>query len=123
LTDLEVKPKSTILTNAYTQDFVRYNVGVNGLLDGRAPYLEAALLKRANKILDLTGSYMADPFTHPFPFAKYHVRYVLAGTAPFALGTPAVFPTDIGKLRLDPTLAVVQEGPGYTLFKVRDPGV
>lgn len=115
---LDLAPGGTVLTNTYTQGFIRYNLRANGLLDGRAPYLEARLLVRSNRILVATGQYMREPALHPFPFTKYDVKYVLAGTAPSALGNPIAFPTDIGKLRLDTNLKVVREGPGYTLFRV-----
>ena len=119
---LHLPRDGTILTNAYTQDFVLYNLGKPGLLDGQAPYLDAKLLNRANEILTTTGRYLANPSANPFPFTKYRVSYVLIGTAYSALGTPAPFPTDIGKLRIDPAITLIRTGPGYELFEVKRPG-
>ena len=92
------------------------------MLDGQAPYLDAKLLNRANEILTTTGRYLANPSANPFPFTKYRVSYVLIGTAYSALGTPAPFPTDIGKLRIDPAITLIRTGPGYELFEVKRPG-
>ena len=121
LRELHLPRRGTILTNAYTQDFVLYNLGRRGLLDGQAPYLDAKLLDRANEILTTTGLYLMDPVAHPFPFARYGVSYVLIGTAYSALGTPAPFAVDLVKVHNDPAIQLVRKGPGYLLFEVKRP--
>ncbi len=78
-----------MLTNAYSEGFVGAVPGGNGVLDGRAPYSEPATLKRANRLLEQSINFFADPGTQPLPTDVKGIDYVLVATEPSALGHAA----------------------------------
>jgi hypothetical protein len=115
---LPLRPGAIVLSNAFTQDFVQYNTPADGLTDGRAPYLERALLARANTILRFTTAFFADPVGQPFPWQRYDVEYVLVSTVPNALGNPAIYPTHTEVLDTLPALQREGAGEGWVLYRV-----
>jgi hypothetical protein len=116
---LPLRPGAIVLSNAFTQDFVQVNTTGDGLTDGRAPYLEERLLRRANRILRATSAFFADPLGVPFPWDRYDVQYVLVSTVPNSLGNPAIYPTDPAVLDALPQLARTGAGEGWVLYEVR----
>jgi hypothetical protein len=116
---LELRPGALVLSNAFTQDFVKLNTPADGLTDGRAPYLEKRLLTRANRILRETSSFFADPVGHEFPWDRYDIEYVLVSTVGNSLGNPAIYVTDPAALDTVPRLARLSDGDGWVLYEVR----
>ena len=64
---LELAPHDLVLTNAYSEGYVGAVPGGKGVLDGRAPYSEPKTLKRANRLLEQSISFFADPVNQPLP--------------------------------------------------------
>jgi hypothetical protein len=116
---LHLENKATVLSNAFTQDFVAYNTDALGLTDGRAPYLERDLLRRANEILLATEAFFRDPVGHPFPWDRYRVTYVLVSTVPNALGNSAIYPASPDALARVPDLVRQASGDGWILYRVQ----
>jgi hypothetical protein len=115
---LQIEPGSVVLSNAFTQDFVEYNTAGEGLTDGRAPYLEDALLSSANTILRRASSFFGDPVGHRFPWDTYRVKYVLVSTVPNSLGNPAIYRTNPAALDKLTDLTRASAGDGWLLYKV-----
>jgi hypothetical protein len=118
LRGLGLNENDLVLTNVYSEGFVGAVVGADGALDGRAPYSEPKTLKRANRLLADSIRYFADPITAPLPPGAPGVDYILITTEPSVLGTPSVFPTNIGALEQSPHLRLVREGDGFQLYAV-----
>jgi len=128
---LRLPPGSLVLANSYTDGFLRANLDTPGLVEGRAPYTEARLLRRAIHLLTEAQAFFADP-TGPLPSGgRRRVTHVLVATdTSWNLGTPVVMPTDLGALDRRPDLRRLGAGPGFVLYRVtataapvRDPGV
>jgi hypothetical protein len=116
---LPIAKDSTVLTNAFTQNYVALMTPGDGLLDGHAPYLERDLLARSNAILTSTRQYFRDPAGSPFPFDEYGVDYVLAAKRPYAVGTPAIFsPEAVNRLGTSPRLRLLAETADLVLYEV-----
>lgn len=116
---LQLRDGAMVLSNTFTQDFVKLNTPAIGLTDGRAPYLERRLLTRANRILRETSSFFADPIGQEFPWDRYGIDYVLVSTVPNSLGNPAIYFTDPALLDALPRLGRIGEGEGWVLYEVR----
>jgi hypothetical protein len=115
---LRLEPGSLVLTNTFTQDFIKNNTDAVGLLDGRAPYLERDRLDRSNRIMRRASWFFADPGGHPFPFSRYGIDYVLVGTEPYALGNIAVYPPETGLPQEVAGLELVERTRGFQLYRV-----
>lgn len=116
---LSLPPGSLILANSYTDGFLRAGVGTPGLIEGRAPYTEARLLRRANRLLLDAQAFFADPAPdRRIPGAG--VTHVLVATDnAWTLGTPVVMPTDRKALDRRPDLRLEATGAGFRLYRVR----
>jgi hypothetical protein len=121
LRDLDLQPDDVVLTNVYSESIVPVATGAKGVLDGRAPYADAKLLSRSNDLLARTRAFMQTP-GNGVPLPCRGIDYVLVATdGQWSLASPFVFPTDFTGLRARPDLELVSEGPGFQLFRVRDP--
>jgi hypothetical protein len=120
LRDLRLSRDDRVLTNGYSEGFVGAVLDAQGVLDGRAPYSEPRTLNRANRLLDESVRFFANPGFTPLPARG--IDYVLVATTPAALGTPLVFQTNYEALALRPDLRRVREGPGFRLYAVVTPG-
>jgi len=107
-----------ILSNAYTEGYLPAVFGLPGLLDGRAPYTEAGLLDRANRLRSEARSYFADPDASPFDLEGNGITYVVVTTRSWVLGTPRWFPADVNALRSRPELSLIKTGEDYFVFLV-----
>jgi hypothetical protein len=88
------------------------------VLDGRAPYSEPEVLKRANGLLGQSIRYFADPSTQPLPRTGEPIDYLLVATEPQVFATSLNFPTSSEGLARAQNLELVYSGPGFRVYKV-----
>jgi hypothetical protein len=118
LRGLHLRPGEIVLSNSYTEGFLRVVLGEPGLLEGRAPYTERGLLFRSNRLLRESQAFFRDPGDRRIP--GRHVRHVLVAVDKgWTTSTPYVFPTDVNALERRPDLRLEAVGPGYRLYAVR----
>lgn len=103
-----------VLTNGYSSGLMPAVLGVPGLLDGRGPYHDEALMDRANRLQLAARRFFAKPREAPFDLYGYHVTHVLVGSA-----YRFDFETDLRALRADERLRQVRRTRLFVLFKVR----
>ncbi len=121
LRDLGLPPGSLVLANSYTEGFLRVVLGARGVVEGRAPYTEKHLLNEANRSLDETRRFFAEPDTPGRPIPG-DPAYVLAVTDDdWNLGTPFVMATDLDGLQQRRDLRLVRSEPGFRLYRVVTP--
>lgn len=121
LRTLGLPPRSLVLANSYTEGFLRVVMGARGVVEGRAPYTESRLLDQANRSLDETRRFFAEPDTRGRPVPG-DPAYVLAVTDDdWNLGTPFVMPTDLDALQQRNDLRLERSGPGFRLYRVVTP--
>jgi hypothetical protein len=125
LRDLDLGRDSLILANSYTEGYLRSVVGAPGLIEGRAPYTQARLLDRANRLLADARRFFASPrATRAIPGTGRdgeRPTHVLVATDPsWVLGTLYVLPTDVDALDERRDLRLEQVGDGFRLYRVVD---
>jgi hypothetical protein len=123
LRDLDLPRDSLILANSYTEGYLRSVVGAPGMIEGRAPYTQARLLDRANRLLGDARRFFASPSaTRAIPGTGGHGErptHVLVATDPsWVLGTLYVLPTDVDALDERRDLRLEQVGDGFRLYRV-----
>lgn len=118
LRDLDLDADDIVLTNVYSEGVVPVMTGARGVVDGRAPYADARLLRRANQLLGDTRQFMKSAGSAtPLPCAG--ITHVLVATdGRWSLGSPFLFETDYNRLKLRPDLQLVSAGPGFELYRV-----
>jgi hypothetical protein len=121
LRGLDLQADDVVLTNVYSEGIVPVTTGAKGVLDGRAPYADAKLLRRSNSLLARARTFMQTPASGA-PLPCTGIDYVLVATdGRWSLGSPFVFATDHAGLRARPDLELVREAPGFELYRVKDP--
>lgn len=125
LAALDVPPRAVVLTNAYTEGYLKQVTGAQGLIDGRAPYTFPSVLKRANSLLRQAKQFYLAPARHLGFLDREHISYVAVSGHSYSLGTGNLYvkPADITGLRTCPRLKPVLLIPGLRVFYVRPPRV
>lgn len=119
LTQLDLPRGALVLSNAYTEGVLRLAVGAPGLLEGRAPYTERRLLRRANGLLANASEFFASPDPKR-PIPGRGVTHVLVATGPgWTLTTPYVMPTNLAVLDRRTDLTLEKAGRGWRLYRVK----
>ena len=118
---LDLPSDAVVLTNAYTEGYVAEVMGATGLLEGRAPYTDAMVLNRANRLLREAKTFYRRPCHNAEFLAENDVSYVVvAKRGSFALATPNVFARNVPPQRLGncPGLTPVLTTSDLRVYKV-----
>lgn len=107
------------LANGYTEGFLATNLGLQGVLEGRAPYTDAALLDRTTISLEKAQEFFANPRDSTFDTSPYDI--LIAATQPWAMGSANPFPVDVAGFRATPGFTVVAENPHWVILKRANP--
>jgi Family of unknown function (DUF6541) len=114
-----------VLANGYTEGFIPIVTGAEGLLDGRAPYTFATVLKRANSLLRGGASFFDDPAANWDFLADNNVTWVVVGDDDsHSLATANVWETPANLDALDGCTGLEQvvRTDTLTAYRVTDPG-
>jgi hypothetical protein len=125
LAGLHVPPRAVVLTNAYTEGYVKQVTGAHGLIDGRAPYTFPRVLNRANSLIMQAKQFYRSPAQHLGFLDREHISYVIVSGHSYSLGTGNLYvkPSDITELATCPRLKPVLLMPGLRVYHVRPPPV
>jgi hypothetical protein len=118
---VDLPSSARVLANAYTEGYIPMRLGGHGVLDGRAPYTIAPLLYRANRLVQESRDYFADPSRHADILDRERVDYVLVGRRRWSLGSAFMFATNTRALRSSPRLVLVEANPAFLMFRVVPP--
>jgi hypothetical protein len=121
LVSLDVPPRAVVLTNAYTEGYVKQVTGAHGLIDGRAPYTFPSVLRRANSLIRQAKQFYLSPRRHAGFLDREHVSYVVVSGHSYSLGTGNLYvkPTEMRGLNACPRLKPVLLMPGLRVYHVR----
>ncbi len=117
LRQLDLGPPALVLMNSYTESYPKVAAGIEPVLNGRAPYTDKKLLKRAIRLLDDSRAFFGS-VRRPLP-CRGITHVVAAADTNSRFATPNVFGTDLGQLGRNPDLRLVKSAPGVTVFAVR----
>ncbi len=125
LAGLDIPPRAVVLTNAYTEGYIKQVTGAHGLIDGRAPYTFPGLLRRANSLLRQAKQFYLAPARHLGFLDREHISYVAVSGQSYSLGTGNLYvrASDISGLHTCPRLRPVLLRPGLRVYRVRPPRV
>jgi hypothetical protein len=117
LRKLGVPPHALVLANSYTESYPWVAAGVQPVLNGRAPYTERHLLRRANNLIRDSRAFFAAP-SGPLPCSGITHVIVVTDTQ-WRLATPYVFPSDVAAFDAAPDMHLVKADAGMRLYSVR----
>jgi hypothetical protein len=117
---LDLPDESVVLTNGYSEGFVKSVLGVSGYIDGRGPYHQESLLLHATDRLERTHEFLADPTTNAVDLEREGVTHLLIAMSDPAFGGFQRYPTNLEQLEARPDIQVVSEGPGFVLLEVKE---
>jgi hypothetical protein len=119
LSDLDIPPDSTVLTDGYSEGIIHAVTGAHGLLEGRAPYTFPHVLYRANLLLREAREFYAHPRANRAFLDENGVDYVIVQREPKVLASAYRFDTRNADRRLSKGSAFEQvlDTPRLAVFR------